>query len=176
VRVFDSADRLLRVPLTGEPMPPRTQPGYYPGYSTLSQQHSWDAATREIVMSRLEPPPAIRFFTRDEVRLLECVCDHLLPQDDRDLSRRIPIVPFIDQRLYEKRIPGFRFANMPSDGEAYQLGLRAINFMSQELFSREFLEISWREQEEILKSIHDGKPKAAQDIWHHLPPIAIGHC
>jgi hypothetical protein len=94
----------------------------------------------------------------------------VLPQDDRDLSRRIPIVPFIDERLYQKRIPGFRFASMPPDGTAYQLGLQAINSMAKKLFRHGFLEISWGEQEEILKSIHDGKPKAAQDIWKHLPP------
>jgi hypothetical protein len=46
---------------------------------------------------------------------------------------QIPIVPLIDERLYEKRIPGFRFASMPPDGEAYQLGLRAINSMAKKV-------------------------------------------
>lgn len=165
-----NSDRLLLDPRTGEPIPPRTQPGYYPGYSTLSQQAFWDAATREIVLSRLEHPPVIRFFSGEEVLLLECICDHILPQDDRDLSRRIPIVPFIDERLYEKRIPGFRFGSMPPDWEAYRLALRAISSMAKKLFGHVFLEIRWREQEEILKSIHDGKPMAAQDIWKRLPP------
>jgi hypothetical protein len=169
VRTIGNRDRLLRDPQTGAPIPPRTQPGYYPGYSTLSQQGFWDAATRETVLSRLEPPPAIRFFSSEEVGLLECICNHILPQDDRDVSRQIPIVPFIDQRLYEKRIPGFRFASMPPDGEAYQLGLRAINSMAKKLFGHKFLEVSWREQEDILKSIHDGKPMAAQDSWKRLP-------
>jgi hypothetical protein len=168
VSASENVDRLLRDPRTGETITPRTQPGYYPGYSILRQQAFWDAATRQVVLSRLEPPPTIRFFTDEQVRLLECICEHLLPQDDRDLSRRIPIVPYIDQRLYEKRIPGFRFANMPSDGEAYELGLRAIDSMAQELLNKEFLQIAWREQEEILKSIHDGEPKSALDIWARL--------
>ena len=83
--------------------------------------------------------------------LLECICDHILPQDDRDLSRRIPIVPFIDERLYEKRIPGFRFGGMPPDGEAYQLALRAISSMAKKLFGHAFLEIRWRESRGNLK-------------------------
>jgi hypothetical protein len=141
VNGFENRERLLRDAQTGEPILPRIQPGYYPGYSTLSQQGFWDAATRETVLSRLEPPPKIRFFSCEEVRLLECICDHILPQDDRDLTHRIPIVPFIDDRLYEKRIPGYRFASMPPDGEAYQLGLRAINSMAKTLFSLEFLEM-----------------------------------
>jgi Gluconate 2-dehydrogenase subunit 3 len=170
VRATENRDRLIRDPQTGESIPPRMQPGYYPGYSTLSQQGFWDAATREIVLSRLAPPPAIRFFSAQEASLLECICDHILPQDDREVSRRIPIMPFIDQRLYEKRIPGFRFASMPPDGEAYHLGLQAITSMAKQLFDRGFLEISWSEQEEILKSIHDGKPMAAMEFWKHLPP------
>lgn len=170
MKAEENKDQPLRDPQTGEPIPPRIQPGYYPGYSILSQQGFWDAATREIVLSRLEPPPAIRFFSSEEVRLLESICEHVLPQDDRDLSRRIPIVPFIDERLYKKRIPGFRFASMPPDGEAYQLGLRAIDSMAKKLFGHGFLEISWGEQEEILKSIHDGKPVDAQDVWKRLPP------
>jgi hypothetical protein len=169
VRANGNSDRLIRDPRTGEPIPPRIQPGYYPGYSTLSQQGFWDAATREIVLSRIEPPPAIQFFSDEEAGLLECICDHILPQDDRAVCRRIPIVPFIDQRLYEKRIPGFRFASMPPDGEAYQLGLRAIQSMAKQLFDRGFLEISWREQEEILKSIHAGELTAAQKFWKRLP-------
>ena len=169
MRATASRDRLMRDPRTGEPIPPRIQPGYYPGYSTLSQQGFWDAATREIVLSRLDPPPIIRFFSAEEAGLLECICDHILPQADRALSRRIPIVPFIDQRLYEKRIPGFRFASMPPDREAYQLAISAIDSMAKQLFGHGFLEISWREQEEIMKSIHDGKPMAAQDFWKRLP-------
>ena len=170
MKAEENRDRLLRDPQTRKPIPRRIQPGYYPGYNILSQQGFWDAATREIVLSRLEPPPAIQFFSGEEARLLESICEHVLPQDDRDLSRRIPIVPFVDERLYTKRIPGFRFASMPPDGEAYQLGLQAINSMAKKLFGHGFLEIGWGEQEEILKSIHDDKPMAAQDVWKHLPP------
>jgi hypothetical protein len=169
VREPEKRDRQIRDPRTGEAIPPRTQPGYYPGYRTLSQQGFWDAATRKIVFNRLAPPPLIRFFSSEEAGLLECICGHILPQDDREVSRRIPIVPFIDQRLYEKRIPGFRFASMPPDGEAYHLGLGAIDSMAKQLFGRGFPEISWREQEEILKSIHDSKPMAAQNVWERLP-------
>jgi hypothetical protein len=45
--------RLPIDPKTKKPIPPRAQPGYYPGFSTLSQQAFWDEATRNVVM-RLE--------------------------------------------------------------------------------------------------------------------------
>lgn len=156
-------------PLTGKPLEAKAQPGYYPGYSTLSQQAFWDAATRAIVLDRLREAPPIRFFSAEEASFLQTVCDHILPQDDRDLEHRIPIVPLIDKRLYEKRIDGYRFEDMPPDGEAYRLGLEAINQMARELFRRDFLKLSWREQEELLQLIHDGKPKGAQKVWARLP-------
>jgi len=167
--LFENSDRSPRNPETGAPIPPRMQPGYYAGYSTLAQQSFWDAATRKTVLNRLGPPPAIRFFNREQADLLQCICIHLLPQDDREISRQIPIVPHIDDRLYEKRIPGFRFADMPPDGEAYKHGLAAIETMAQERFGQEFLKISWEEQEQILRSIHDGKLGAADKIWQKLP-------
>jgi hypothetical protein len=37
-------------PITGQPIGPLIQPGYYPGYRTLDQQKFWDAKTREVVL------------------------------------------------------------------------------------------------------------------------------
>ena len=45
-------------------------------------------------------------FFGEEARLLEIVCDHILPQDDRDLAHRIPIVPYIDKRLTRSETMG----------------------------------------------------------------------
>lgn len=39
-------------PLTGERIKPMALPGYYPGYSTLSQQKFWDDATRRLLRRR----------------------------------------------------------------------------------------------------------------------------
>lgn len=157
-------------PETGQPLPLRTQPGYYPGYNTLSQQAFWDEATRRKVLNRVYQVPPIRFFEPQEARLMEAIAAHILPQDDRDPARRIPIVPRIDERLYSGQIPGYRFATMPPDGDAYRLGFRAIEKIATQSYGRVFLELSWREQDELLKSIHDAKPKSGADnIWKKMP-------
>jgi hypothetical protein len=41
--------------------------------------------------------------------------------------------------------------------------------MSRDAHGRGFLEIACRQQEEILKSLHDVKPAAAHDVWKHMP-------
>ena len=113
----DSAnrERLSIDPATMQTRPATAQPGYYPGYSTLRQQAYWDAATREVVRKRVEEVPSIRFFDEQEAGFMSIVCDHLLPQDDRDLAHRIPVLPYIDERLFEGRTPGYRFESMPPD-------------------------------------------------------------
>jgi hypothetical protein len=49
----DSPDRRPLDLASGQPLPAREQPGYYPGFSTLSQQSYWDAATRRKVLERV---------------------------------------------------------------------------------------------------------------------------
>jgi hypothetical protein len=162
-------DRRILDPATGEPMARTEHPGYYPGFSTLGQQSFWDEATRKKVLDRVHKIPPIRFFTPEEALLMEMIADHVMPQDDRHLSRRIPIVPRIDERLYKGSIPGYRFAKMPPDGDAYRLGFEAIEKIARHSYGRSFRKLSWGEQDELLKSIHDAKPKmGATDIWERM--------
>jgi hypothetical protein len=158
------------VDLKARPLPPRSQPGYYPGYESLSQKESWDEATRRLVVARVERVPPIRFFSPDEARLLAAVCDRTMPQDDRDDAHRIPIVHFIDDRLFSGRSSGYRYEDMPPDDRAHRLGLRGIEAAARSLFGRAFLELTPHQQDVALKSIHDGKPAGGDDVWRDLPP------
>lgn len=153
---------------TGQPIEPMEQPGYYPGYHTLSQKPFWDKATRDVVMNRVENVPPIRFFTPDEARLMQAVCDRLIPQDDRDDAHKIAIVNYIDERLHSGRIDGYRFEDMPPDAEAHRLGLKAIEAIAQHMYHKPFVQLGQREQDSVLQSIHDTNPPAAQDIWQKM--------
>jgi len=169
-------------PQTGARMTPREQPGYYPGFSTLAQQNFWDEATRRTVLDRVHKVPPIRFFAPEEVRLMEAVTGHLLPQDDRMPSRRIPIVARIDERLHKKEGHGYRFEKMPPDRVAYRRGFLALEQMAQKSYGRPFLELAWADQQELLKSVHDAKPMpGAEIIWkemeiHRWWAMVLGDC
>jgi len=147
----------------------REQPGYYPGYSTLGQQNSWDDATRGVITERVATVPPIRFFSPEEATLLQAAINRLLPQDDRVPERRIPILEVIDERLYKNELIGFRFEDMPPDRDAYRLGLRAIDEMARERFKMPFVSLSTYPQELILKSLHDKKPDPQNRIWKKMP-------
>ncbi len=156
-------------PTTGIPQPPRAQPGYYPGYNVLSQQEFWDEATRTEVLDRVNHVPPIRFFTPEEAALMQAVIDRVLPQDDRDDAHKIPILPYLDERLYTKRIDGYRYENMPPEDEVFRLGLQAIDAIAGHMHEKPFMAVGPREQDEVLKTIHDGHPPAAEEIWRRLP-------
>jgi hypothetical protein len=157
-------------PETHQSLPLRKQPGYYPGFNTLKQQAFWDEATRTKVLKRVQETLPIRFFDPREANLMEVLAAHILPQDDREPSCRIPIVPRIDERLHKGQIPGYRFSNMPADGDAYRLGFQAIDRIARQSYGGTFEKLSWREQDELLKSIHDAKPKSgAEEIWEKMP-------
>jgi Gluconate 2-dehydrogenase subunit 3 len=154
---------------TGQPMPPRAQPGYYPEFNTLSQQAFWDEATRKVVLDRVQHVPPIRFFNPDEARVMAALCDRLLPQDDRDAAHKIPIVNIIDDRLFTGRIDGYRFEDMPPDGEAFRLGLQGIEAVARHLHNRSFADLGPREQDQILWALHDENPPAGEEFWKRVP-------
>ncbi len=159
----------LNDPSTGRTLKPTAQPGYYPGYSTLSQQDYWDEATRKVVLARVQHIPPIRFFTEEEAKLLQAICARIIPQDDRLPEYRIPITPLIDQRLFEGRIDGYRYEHMPRDREAHRLGLKAVDEIAQAMYKAGFVELTFADQEQVLKTIHDGKPPAGAEIWRRMP-------
>jgi hypothetical protein len=145
------------------------QPGYYVGYSTLAQKDNWEEATRKVVVERLVKIIPVRFFTEQEAAILGAMIDRVMPQDDRAVTRTIPILSVIDERLYKNSLNGFRYEDMPPDREAYRLGIRAIDEMAQARFHQPFMELTVHRQELILKSLHDGEPDPENAIWQKMP-------
>lgn len=159
---------LPRNPATGEPLPQTAEPGYYPGFSTLSQSSFWEDATRDVVNTRVEKTPAIRWFSPEQAAFWRAVFEHLIPQADRVPERRIPIVEPLDARLYENRTIGYRFENMPPDREAFALGEQAINEEARHRFGGDFIHLPVHDRDIVLKALHDSKPEAAKAIWKRM--------
>lgn len=162
------ADDGPRTHPAGHVLPPREQPGYYRGFSTLAQQHAWDEHTREVVLGRVATVPPIRFFDDAAARFWTLMFDHLLPQSDRTSERRIPIVNVVDARLYEDRTPGYRFAEMPTDRDAYRLGREAIDDEARTRYGADFGALEYEQRENVLAAIHDGEPRAAAAVWKQM--------
>ena len=102
--------------------------GRYPDFDVLDEAGHWDEVTREVVFERLDPPP-IRFFDDAEARTLRAFCDTVLAQDREP---RVPVLPFIDAKLFEGRLDGYRYADMPDDRETWRLIARGLDEAAHE--------------------------------------------
>ena len=147
-------------PRTGEPLEPKSQPGYYPGFRTMSQMAFWDEATRRVIVARVERHPSNPFFhTRGSAADGGGLRSHPPARRSRR-AHKIPIVNAIDERLYENRLDGYRYEDMPPDQEAHRLGLQGIAEVAQHMFGKPFLDLSALDQESVLETLHDGNPPA----------------
>lgn len=156
---------LPRDPKTGEALAPRQQPGYYPGFSTMSQSPFWEEATRDVIDKRVESPPRRTFFTEGAWTFWTAVFAHLIPQTDRTADRQIPLIPMLDERLAKNKTVGYRYEDMPHDREVYLLGIEAIDQEAEHRCGGSFLVLPQLQQDLVLQAIAKGKPQAAPEIW-----------
>ncbi|HEX5182179.1 MAG TPA: gluconate 2-dehydrogenase subunit 3 family protein [Allosphingosinicella sp.] len=139
----------------------------YADYDVLAKWDtpSWNDRTREVVRRRLEEVPQRRFLTEEEWRLLEAVTARLIPQPDRQAP--VPIVPWIDEMLFENRGPGFRYADMPPLRDAWRQGLKGIAGEARERHGTDFEDLPPDRQDEILADVqHD---RTDRRWWGDLP-------
>ena len=90
--------------------------GRYPGYDVLSKRdgQSWNDKTREVIDARLAMEPRPEFFSADEWKTLEALCDRVMPQPEG--RPRAPLAAYVDRQLLEGKTKGYRFAGMPQPG------------------------------------------------------------
>ena len=142
----------------------------YPKYNVLDKWSSpdWDDQTREVVRKRLEEVPEIRFFTDAEARTLAAVAERIVPQPDRAEADKIPIVPWIDEKLYEDSRDGYRYEELPPQREAWRDGLAGINETAQALFAgKSFADLDPLSQDVVLTHVARGDAPGA--TWQQLP-------
>lgn len=142
----------------------------YPGYNVLDGWSSpgWDEQTRRVVRRRLEEIPPVRFFDGHEARTLAAVAERIVPQPDRDDAEKIPVVPWIDEKLSEDRRDGYRYEELPPQREAWRLGLRGIDEASRALFDgREFVALDPLSQDVVLNHVQRGDAPGA--AWERMP-------
>ncbi len=91
--------------------------GRYPDFDVLEQAGHWDEATRRAVLGRLDPQP-LRFFDEAEARALRAFCDTVMAQDREP---RVPVLALVDAKLFEGRLDGYQYADMPDDRKTWRL-------------------------------------------------------
>ncbi|SDB92926.1 Gluconate 2-dehydrogenase subunit 3 [Raineyella antarctica] len=147
--------------MNGLPLSPEGGGGRYPGFTTVDQADHWDKVTEGVVLSRLGRPVDIRFFTPREEAIATALFDRLL---DQQADPRIPIVNMVDSRLAESQTDGWRYADMPEDGQAWRETLAALDEDANDAYGHGFPEASRAEQAVLLDRIQD----LASKPWHGM--------
>ncbi len=138
----------------------------FPGFDVVAQAGSWDPATARAVLRRLEPPPAPRFFTPAEQATAAALLAQLL--GCRDDERQVPVLRIIDARLAAGQTDGWRYADMPEDGQAWRDSLAALNAEAEGRYGAGFAACAPADQAALVQAVRD---RAAAG-WHQM---AAGH-
>lgn len=133
----------------------------FPGFDAVGQSEHWDQVTTGVVLSRIGMPPDIRYFTPSEQATATALCDQLLDQHD---DRPVPVVHMIDARLAEKQTDGWRYEDMPEDGQAWRASLAALDTEADERHEAPFARCTTDQQAAIIQAVQDLGAKP----WHGL--------
>jgi Gluconate 2-dehydrogenase subunit 3 len=126
--------------------------GRFPGFDAAEQARHWDPVTAGVVLNRLSMPPDIRFFTPAQEAIATALCDQLLGQAGGPL---VPVVPLIDARLAEQQTDGWRYADMPEDGQAWRDSLAGLDADARDKFGRGFAECAEADQQAVIQAVQD---------------------
>jgi Gluconate 2-dehydrogenase subunit 3 len=103
--------------------------GRYPDYDVLEQIDHWDAETAAVVRRRVDHVPDLGFFSPDEARTLTAFCDDVLAQD---AEPRVPVLAFVDEKLRNGWLDGYRYDDMPDDRETWRVVAAGLDEAARE--------------------------------------------
>jgi Gluconate 2-dehydrogenase subunit 3 len=174
MRDFREGDHLPNRSESGEPPDPAGLPrqrrgvtpqmhGRYPDYDVLEQSSHWDEETRKVVRARLDQVPSIRFFDPAEARTIGALCDAVTAQDDEP---RVPVLPFVDEKLHEGELDGYQYVDLPDDRELWRLIARGLDESARRSGARSFAEAPPEAQHEMCHAFAKGELRG--EVWDEL--------
>jgi len=140
----------------------------YPGYDVLAKWSgpSWNEKTREVISRRLAIAPEPKFFTAEEFTTVAAIAARIVPQP---ASRPpVPIAALVDRKLDDGIMDGYRVPGMPRDGEAWRIGLKALDAEATAAYGMRFSQLSEPLQDVLLRRAEAGELKMSE--WGTLRP------
>lgn len=141
--------------------------GRYPDYDVMSKRWtpSWNDQTRRVIDQRLAVPREPRFFSAAQWRTLAAICDRILPQPRTRAP--VPLPAYVDEKMYRRQLDGYRYAQLPPQGEAWQRGLAALDEEARAMGGQPFHLLGPERQDELLRRMQQGGLSAP--AWGDMP-------
>ena len=143
--------------------------GRFPGFDVLSQSRHWDAVTADLVTARTGPPPQPRFFTDAEQASAAALLNQLTGQCDEPLG--VPVLEMVDARLAAGETDGWRYADLPEDGQAWRDTLGYLDKDAQARCGTGFADAPERDQAAIIQAVQDGQRMARAARAARVEPV-----
>jgi hypothetical protein len=141
--------------------------GRFPGFTVMGQERHWDDVTARTIRSRLATPAAPRFFTPAEQATARALTGQLLDQPHDDLG--VPVMEMIDARLADGQTDGWRYEDMPEDGQAWRDTLAYLDRDAKERFGSGFAACAGHEQTALVQAVQD----LGASAWHGVPAAQV---
>jgi Gluconate 2-dehydrogenase subunit 3 len=132
----------------------------FPGFDVLGQAGHWDQYTRDLVLSRLDPPRGT-FFSTGERACARALLNLLTGQQD---DPRVPVLDMIDSRLAADETDGWRYGDMPEDGQAWRDTMAYLDDDSRDRCGAPFAEAPEKDQLALIQAVQD----LQSGRWHGL--------
>jgi hypothetical protein len=139
----------------------------FPGYDVLDKRwtESWNEITRKVIDRRLAVPREPRFFSVAEWRTLNAVCDRIMPQPKE--RPPVPLAAYVDQKITDGMLDGFRYAQLPPQGEAWRRGLAGLNQAALHTHDEPFHGLPADLQDDFLHRMQRGE--LSGEAWGDMP-------
>jgi hypothetical protein len=140
----------------------------YPGYDVLAKRTgpSWNEQTRRVITRRLSIDPSPRFFTAEEFRTVSAIATRIVPQPA--CRPPIPVAALIDDKLHRGGSDGYRLTGTPREGEAWRVGLGALDAESEAAYGERFHSLTEGLQDTLLMRMQRGELNAP--LWGDMAP------
>lgn len=140
----------------------------YPGYDVLTKRlgPSWNEQTRRVITRRLSLSHEPRFFTAEEFQTVNAIAARIVPQPAA--RPPIPVAALVDDKLFRGASDGYRLAQMPREGDAWRLGLKALDAESGAAYGGRFHGLAEGLQDSLLARMQSGELKSPE--WAGMSP------
>ena len=143
--------------------------GRFPGFDVLGQARHWDEVTAEAVLARTGPPAAVKFFTEAEEPCARALLNLLTGQDGQDCELTVPVLEMVDSRLAAGETDGWRYDDMPEDGQAWRNTLALLDADARQLSGTPFADAPPADQARLVQAVQD----LTSGNWHGLPAAHV---
>ena len=138
--------------------------GRFPGFDILNQAPHWDQVTKDLIEARVRTsPPAVTFFSATERGCAHALLNDLTGQDRDDAP--VPVTQMVEARLAAGETDGWRYADMPEDGQAWCDTLGYLDADAQDRCGTSFAAAAEADRHRLIQAVQD----LSGEDWHGLP-------